>query len=148
MTSKRLDVVHLATMKDHNNFTSRLKRVSLSLPLSPISLLPSSSGRGRMKGERMVSSIFALAEAEADGWAKVRYIADQKFSYIDTPFPWEKWSMEHLLVLNKGVERGSCILWEDYYDSVIFALNGDIEITLSSLFDRKYLYTDFFSSFF
>ena len=86
----------------------------------------------------MVSSIFALAEAEADGWAKVRYIADQKFSYIDTPFPWEKWSMEHLLVLNKGVERGSCILWEDYYDSVIFALNGDIEITLSSLFDRKY----------
>ena len=91
-----------------------------------------------MKGERIVSSIFALAEAEADGWAKVRYIADQKFSYIDTPFPWEKWSMEHLLVLNKGVERGSCILWEDYYDSVIFALNGDIEITLSSLFDRKY----------
>ena len=91
-----------------------------------------------MKGERMVSSIFALAEAEADGWAKVRYIADQKFSYIDTPFPWEKWSMEHLLVLNKGVERGSCILWEDYYDSVIFALNGDIEIALSSLFDRKY----------
>lgn len=63
-----------------------------------------------MREERMVSSIFALAEAEADGWAKVRYIADQKFSYSDTPFPWEKWSMEHLFVLNKGMERGSCIL--------------------------------------
>lgn len=47
----------------------------------------------------MVSSIFALAKAEAEWVSKGE--VHRRSKVFDFPFPWEKWSMEHSFVLNR-----------------------------------------------